>query len=148
MDGGSLKTRFSGSGQSSNSTGAGGRANGGAGSGGVNLRMGHIYLVMEYVDHDLAGLIDAKVRPPSRPPSSSSFFQFCDTHCSSPLPPFLSPPQQIHLTEARIKCLVKQILDGLNHMHERELIHRDRNYSNLLSSHSSLPPSLPRHRST
>jgi len=145
MDGGSLKTRFSGSGQSSNSSGAGGRANGGAGSGGVTLRMGHIYLVMEYVDHDLAGLIDAKVRPPSRPPSSSSFFQFCETHCSSPLPPYLPLHRS---TEARIKCLVKQTLDGLNYMHERELVHRDRKYSNLLSSHSSLPPSLPRHRST
>lgn len=62
--------------------------------------MGHIYLVMEYVDHDLAGLIDAKVK----------------------------------LTEARIKCLVKQILDGLNYMHERELVHRDLKCSNILVS--------------
>ena len=147
MDGGSLKTRFSGSGPSSTSGGVGGKANGGAGSGGVNLRMGHIYLVMEYVDHDLAGLIDAKVRPPpflplSLPPSLlSSSFQLPQSSALNPIPPLplslffsLSPPFQIPLTEARIKCLVKQILDGLNHMHERELVHRDLKCSNILVS--------------
>jgi serine/threonine protein kinase len=52
--------------------------------------MGHIYLVMEYVDHDLAGLLDAKV----------------------------------DLTGKRVKAIVKQILDGLNYMHENRIIHR------------------------
>ena len=52
--------------------------------------MGHIYLVLEYVDHDLAGIIDMK----------------------------------IHFAEPTIKGLIRQILEGLNYMHERNIVHR------------------------
>jgi len=54
------------------------------------IPMGHIYLVMEYVDHDLAGLID----------------------------------MNFHFPEQIMKALVRQILEGLNYMHERNIVHR------------------------
>ncbi|KAL6989565.1 [pyruvate dehydrogenase (acetyl-transferring)] kinase [Sarracenia purpurea var. burkii] len=58
-----------------------------------------LYLVFEYMEHDLAGL------------------------AASP---------EIKFTEAQIKCYMHQLLSGLEHCHNRGVLHRDVKGSNLL----------------
>ncbi|WCJ23553.1 Protein kinase superfamily protein [Euphorbia peplus] len=58
-----------------------------------------LYLVMEYMEHDLAGL------------------------AASP---------NIKFTESQVKCYVRQLLCGLEHCHNRHVLHRDIKGSNLL----------------
>ncbi|KAL5163517.1 putative serine/threonine-protein kinase [Glycine soja] len=58
-----------------------------------------LYLVFEYMDHDLAGL------------------------ATSPT---------IKFTESQVKCYMHQLLSGLEHCHNRHVLHRDIKGSNLL----------------
>ncbi|GAB4835902.1 hypothetical protein Ancab_000821 [Ancistrocladus abbreviatus] len=58
-----------------------------------------LYLVFEYMEHDLAGL------------------------AASP---------EIKFTESQVKCYMKQLLSGLEHCHNRGVLHRDIKGSNLL----------------
>ncbi|KAL2339080.1 hypothetical protein Fmac_013526 [Flemingia macrophylla] len=58
-----------------------------------------LYLVFEYMDHDLAGL------------------------ATSPT---------INFTESQVKCYMHQLLSGLEHCHNRHVLHRDIKGSNLL----------------
>ncbi|GER54974.1 protein kinase superfamily protein, partial [Striga asiatica] len=60
---------------------------------------GNLYLVFEYMEHDLAGL------------------------SASPL---------VRFTESQIKCFMQQLLRGLEHCHNRGVLHRDIKGSNLL----------------
>ncbi|KAL4556175.1 hypothetical protein LXL04_038818 [Taraxacum kok-saghyz] len=66
----------------------------------VTSRMSdNLYLVFEYMEHDLAGLL------------------------ASPM---------IEFTESQIKCYMQQLLLGLEHCHNRGVLHRDIKGSNLL----------------
>ncbi|KAL6501306.1 hypothetical protein OROHE_024953 [Orobanche hederae] len=60
---------------------------------------GNLYLVFEYMEHDLAGL------------------------AASPV---------VRFTEPQIKCFMQQLLRGLEHCHNRGVLHRDIKGSNLL----------------
>lgn len=64
-----------------------------------------LYLVFEYMDHDLAGL------------------------AASP---------EIKFTEAQVKCYMHQLLSGLEHCHNRHVLHRDIKGSNLLLDNSGI----------
>ncbi|KAG1338625.1 putative serine/threonine-protein kinase [Cocos nucifera] len=64
-----------------------------------------LYLVFEYMEHDLAGL------------------------AASP---------EIKFTEPQVKCYMHQLLSGLEHCHNRGVLHRDIKGSNLLLDNSGL----------
>ncbi|KAK4424439.1 putative serine/threonine-protein kinase [Sesamum alatum] len=67
---------------------------------------GNLYLVFEYMEHDLAGL------------------------AASPV---------VRFTEPQIKCFMQQMLRGLEHCHNRGVLHRDIKGSNLLiDNHGNL----------
>lgn len=66
-----------------------------------------IYFVMEYIEHELKGILE-------------------DKKMSSPI------------TMSEIKCLMKQILEGINCMHKNWILHRDLKTSNLLYSNSGV----------
>ncbi|KAL0326416.1 UNVERIFIED_CONTAM: putative serine/threonine-protein kinase [Sesamum radiatum] len=66
---------------------------------------GSLYLVFDYMEHDLAGLL------------------------ASP---------RVKFTEPQIKCYMKQILSGLEHCHNRGVLHRDIKGSNLLVDNNGI----------
>uniref|UniRef100_A0A0D9VTZ6 [RNA-polymerase]-subunit kinase n=1 Tax=Leersia perrieri TaxID=77586 RepID=A0A0D9VTZ6_9ORYZ len=64
-----------------------------------------LYLVFEYMDHDLAGL------------------------AASP---------EITFTEPQVKCYMRQLLSGLEHCHDKGVLHRDIKGSNLLLDNNGM----------
>ncbi|KAF7842804.1 putative serine/threonine-protein kinase [Senna tora] len=67
---------------------------------------GSLYLVFEYMEHDLAGL--------------------------SALPGVKFSEEQLAILRVQIKCYMQQILKGLDHCHRKGVLHRDIKGSNLL----------------
>jgi len=67
----------------------------------VGSTIDHVYMVMEFMEHDLKGLMAAVPRP---------------------------------FSAAEVKCLMRQVLAGVAHMHASWFLHRDLKPSNLLYS--------------
>ncbi|KAF6148953.1 hypothetical protein GIB67_026698 [Kingdonia uniflora] len=61
--------------------------------------MDDIFMVMEYMEHDLKALMETKPQP---------------------------------FSQSEVKCLMLQLLEGVNHLHENWVIHRDLKTSNIL----------------
>jgi len=72
----------------------------------VGSNMDKIYMVMDYVEHDLKSLMQNSMKKP---------FQMSE-----------------------VKCLLKQMLAGIAHLHDNWIIHRDLKTSNLLLSHKGV----------
>jgi cell division cycle 2-like protein len=70
----------------------------------VGSTLNKIYMVMEFVDHDVKALMDRMKRANAR------------------------------FSTAEIKCLLLQLLSGVAHLHDNWIIHRDLKASNLLYS--------------
>ncbi|RVW52570.1 putative serine/threonine-protein kinase [Vitis vinifera] len=78
----------------------------------VALKKVSLYLVFEYMEHDLAGLVG---------------------HGS-----YLSTSQGRKFTEPQVKCFMKQLLSGLEHCHNQGVLHRDIKGSNLLINNEGI----------
>jgi len=92
-----------------------------------------LYLVFEYMEHDLAGLAaspDIKFTEPqvsSEIPASSiaSFGAIGFTHSQ-------------RMNKMQVKCYMHQLLSGLEHCHDRGVLHRDIKGSNLLLDNNGM----------
>uniref|UniRef100_A0A0N5A2B3 cyclin-dependent kinase n=1 Tax=Parastrongyloides trichosuri TaxID=131310 RepID=A0A0N5A2B3_PARTI len=74
----------------------------------VGDNMDSIYMVMEYVEHDMKSLLD-----------------------------YLSQRNK-NFTISQVKCLMKQLLSGIEHLHSEWILHRDLKTSNLLMNHRGI----------
>uniref|UniRef100_F1KVZ0 cyclin-dependent kinase n=1 Tax=Ascaris suum TaxID=6253 RepID=F1KVZ0_ASCSU len=74
----------------------------------VGSTMDKIYLVMEYVEHDMKSLMD------------------------------MMHSRGKHFTIGQVKTLLRQLLSGVAHMHDEWILHRDLKTSNLLLSHKGI----------
>ncbi|CAI2367354.1 unnamed protein product [Moneuplotes crassus] len=79
-----------------------------------------VYVVLEYVDHEIKSLIqqsyDAMMLASKGEHSQSSYM----------------------LSTVEIKCIMEQLLKGVEHMHRQWIIHRDLKTSNLLISNNGI----------
>ena len=71
----------------------------------VGSNMDKIYMVMDYVEHDLKSLMQSMKK---------------------------------NFMMSEVKCLMKQLLSGVAHLHDNWIIHRDLKTSNLLLSHKGV----------
>ncbi|XP_072162606.1 cyclin-dependent kinase 11B [Bemisia tabaci] len=74
----------------------------------VGSNMDKIYIVMDYVEHDLKSLMKT-----------------------------MKSKKQVFLP-GEIKCLMEQLLKAVNHLHDNWILHRDLKASNLLLSHKGI----------
>uniref|UniRef100_A0AC35UB68 Protein kinase domain-containing protein n=1 Tax=Rhabditophanes sp. KR3021 TaxID=114890 RepID=A0AC35UB68_9BILA len=74
----------------------------------VGDSMNEIFMVMEYVEHDVKFFLDNFKKKNSK------------------------------LTISEVKCLMYQLLEGINHMHKHWILHRDLKPSNLLINHNGV----------
>ncbi|KHN86408.1 Putative serine/threonine-protein kinase [Toxocara canis] len=74
----------------------------------IGSTMDKIYLVMEYVEHDMKSLMD------------------------------MMHSRGKHFTIGQVKTLLRQLLSGVAHMHDEWILHRDLKTSNLLLSHKGV----------
>ncbi len=77
-----------------------------------------VYVVLEYIDHEIKSLIQQSYDAMM---DSSNISQIGYT-----------------LSTVEIKCIMKQLLLGVEHMHKRWIIHRDLKTSNLLISNQGV----------
>jgi cell division cycle 2-like protein len=74
----------------------------------VGSNMDKIFIVMDYVEHDLKSLIEMMRR------------------------------KDLHFAPGEVKCLLKQLLAAVAHLHDNWILHRDLKTSNLLLSHNGI----------
>lgn len=74
----------------------------------VGCNMDKIFIVMDYVEHDMKSLMETMKQ------------------------------KKTAFTPGEVKCLMTQLLQAVNHLHDNWILHRDLKTSNLLFSHSGV----------
>jgi serine/threonine protein kinase len=97
-----------------------------------NRGLHDIFLVFEYLDHDLAGLLRIARLSSSNQTSSGS-----SVASPSPQKPAVSTPS-FRLTNDLIQVYMYQLLAGVAYMHSKNWVHRDLKTANLLVSSDNL----------
>ncbi|MES1908342.1 MAG: hypothetical protein MHM6MM_001296 [Cercozoa sp. M6MM] len=80
------------------------------------------FLVFDYYDSDLGDLVDGMAAVSPSAHATRSFGE-------------IPPPLDRRLSEGEVKCLMRQLLDGVAYMHKHFIVHRDLKLSNLLFRH-------------
>ena len=93
--------------------------------------MDSIFMVMDYVEHDLKSLMEVlKGRKQFFLPGSYTFL-FLSFIRNSSIDFFL-------WYSGEVKCLLQQLLRAVAHLHDNWILHRDLKTSNILLSHSGI----------
>uniref|UniRef100_A0A183E633 Protein kinase domain-containing protein n=1 Tax=Gongylonema pulchrum TaxID=637853 RepID=A0A183E633_9BILA len=87
----------------------------------IGSNMDKIYLVMDYVEHDMKTLMDSMFARGKRFRTGFVIESVCMVNVSG-----------------EIKTLLRQLLSGVAHMHDQWILHRDLKSSNLLLSHKGI----------
>ena len=92
-----------------------------------------LYLVFEYMEHDLAGL------------AASPDIKFTEPQVSSEIPASsiasfgaIGSTRSQRMNKMQVKCYIHQLLSGLEHCHDRGVLHRDIKGSNLLLDNNGM----------
>lgn len=101
----------------------------------VGSNMDKIFIVMDYVEHDLKSLMETmrgkkQVFLPGKINlwRYSYFYWYCES--------FVLNANIIFAGE--VKCLMTQLLSAVHHLHDNWILHRDLKTSNLLLSHKGV----------
>jgi cell division cycle 2-like protein len=87
----------------------------------VGSNMDKIYLVMDYVEHDMKSLMES-LREPFL--TGALHVVIKSEHCT--------------IFIGQVKTLLHQLLSGVHHLHDNWILHRDLKTSNLLLSHRGI----------
>lgn len=101
--------------------------------------MDKIYIVMNYVEHDLKSLMETMKQPFL--PGETQIEPFSVWERETPQS-WAFPPSFLYTSDfclpGEVKTLMIQLLRGVKHLHDNWILHRDLKTSNLLLSHAGI----------
>ena len=110
----------------------------------VGSNMDKIYIVMNYVEHDLKSLMET-MKQPFLPGNIRNCWVLYSINWSIFFISVLHQMSVLHLTNSmtfvpsgEVKTLMIQLLRGVRHLHDNWILHRDLKTSNLLLSHKGI----------
>lgn len=92
-----------------------------------------MFLVFEYVEHDLGRILDSHA-PPAIAHGSNDGSSGSSQHSRHPSWSAVAPVGAF--SEGEVKCLFKQLLSAVAYLHSQWILHRDLKLSNLLYSNT------------
>lgn len=103
----------------------------------VGSNMDKIFIVMDYVEHDMKSLMETmRQKKQSFTAGKSFLLRFIITKTLRTFIKYLLRFFFFFLAE--VKCLMQQLLMAVEHLHDNWILHRDLKTSNLLLSHKGV----------